>query len=322
MKILVTGGAGYLGTLLVRKLLNTNHEVMVVDIGTYGYGGLEGLPIQLVKRDIRSVNNLENVDAVIHLASIVGDAACDLDMKETINVNLKATDNLAKLCKKFNKKLIYASTCSVYGENPGKMSTENDETVIPISLYGQTKLKSEKLIKDSDCDYIIMRLGTLYGLSHRMRFDLVINLFAAKAVMGERLTVFGGEQWRPFCHVNDASSAFVQALNWKSGSIFNVANGNFKIIDIAKEISGITNCGYEVSKEVEDRRDYNASIKKVMEYGWKPQKTVRDAVVEIQTAYNLGFWKDYKNPIYSNYKLLFQNIEMMKKLYTEGSIVG
>jgi len=322
MKILVTGGAGYLGNVLVRKLLKANHEVMVVDIGTFGYGALEGVPVQIVKGDIRNINNLENVDIVMHLASIVGDAACDLDMNGTIDINLKATGNLAKLCKKFDKKLIYASTCSVYGENPGKMSTENDETVTPISLYGQTKLKSEKLIKDSGCEYIIMRLGTLYGLSHRMRFDLVINLFAAKAIVGEKLTVFGGEQWRPFCHIDDASNAFVQAINWKSGSVFNIANGNFKIIDIAKEISDNTNSGYEVSRDIEDRRDYIVSIKKIMESGWKPRKTIRDAVVEIQTAYNLGFWKDYKNPIYSNYKLHFQNIEMMKKLYTEGSIVG
>ncbi len=320
MKILVTGGAGYLGSMLVRKLLENKHKVIVLDTGIYGFDSLKELPVQIIRKDVREINTLQNIDVVIHLASIVGDSACDLNQNETVEINVEATKNLAELCAKNDVRLLYASTCSVYGKNPKKISSEEDKTIVPISLYGKTKLISEKVIKDSGCDYTILRLGTLFGLSYRMRFDLVVNLFVAKALSGERITVFGGNQWRPFLHVEDAADTFVWALNRNENGIFNVALENYVILGVAKIISNIFDVPIEVSSKIVDERNYRVDTKKITNRGWKAKRTIRDAAIEIQTAYRLGFWKDYKKPIYSNYKSLFDNFELMKNIYTYGPI--
>jgi len=320
MKILITGGAGYLGSELVRRLLKDNHEVTVIDKGLYGFASLENLPVHIIKRDVKDIGALNDIDVVIHLASIVGDAACDLNPNETVEINIEATRNLARLCKKYNVKMLYASTCSVYGENVGRFSFEDDKTVVPISLYGKTKLISEKAIKDSGCNYIILRLGTLFGLSHRMRFDLAINLFIAKALSGEKITIFGGDQWRPFLHVKDAAEAFAQAINWEKNEVYNTALGNYTILEIARKISSILDCSYEISKDIKDKRNYKVNINKILETKWKPRRTIRDAIIEIETAYNFGLWKDYTQSKFSNYKSLFKDKELMEKIYTRGPI--
>jgi len=307
--------------MLVRKLLENKHEVIVLDTGIYGFDSLKELPVQIIRKDVREINTLQNIDVVIHLASIVGDSACDLNPNETVEINVEATNNLARFCAENGIKMLYASTCSVYGKNPKKICNEEDKTIVPISLYGKTKLISEKRIKESGCKYTILRLGTLFGLSYRMRFDLVVNLFAAKAICGERITVFGGTQWRPFLHVEDAAEAFIWALNNNENSVFNVALDNYTILGIAKLVSkALGGISVEVSSDIVDERNYRVDTKKIINRGWRPRKTIRDAVIEIQTAYRFGVWKDYKKPIYSNYKSLFENFKLMKNIYTYGPI--
>jgi len=324
MKVLITGGAGYLGSWLVRDLIQKKHKVTVLDAGFYGFNSLKDIPVKIIHKDIRNITSdqIKNNDVIIHLASIVGDAACNLDPKETIEINFEATKNIANLCSQLGKKLIFSSTCSVYGTSPKKISSEDDKTVNPISLYGRTKLKSEEAIKKSGCDYSIFRLGTLFGLSYRMRFDLAINLFIAKAIIREKITVFGGDQWRPFLHVRDAADVFAKFLNRSGKDVFNVAFDNFKIIDVATKICEIFKVDYTVTKNIVDRRDYHVNCQKLLDSGWKTRRNIKDACVEIETAYNFGFWKNYKDTIYSNHKFLFENKELMKRVYTLGVIPG
>src|SRR3989338_6416000 len=189
MKVLVTGGAGYLGTVLVNKLLRKGYKVTVLDNLLFGNYLGKHKNMKIIDGDIRNlvtvVKALNDADAVIHLASIVGDQAGDLEQRTTIEINYLATKNIAELCQLYGKRFIYPSTCSVYGERSEKVVKENARLIKPISLYGQTKLRSEQGIADSCNDYTILRLGTLFGLSPRMRFDLAINLFAAKAINKE-----------------------------------------------------------------------------------------------------------------------------------------
>jgi len=323
MKILVTGGAGYLGSILVRKLIEEGHEITIFDKLIYGFNSIKNIPVKLQDKDVRNIdfNDIKDQDIIIHLASIVGDAACDLDPKETIEINYEATRNIAEICSKTGKKLFYSSTCSVYGENPGRISKEEDKAIKPISLYGKTKLKSEEAIKKSGCNFVIFRLGTLFGFSFRMRFDLAINLFIAKALKKEPIVVFGGEQIRPFLHVKDAADAFIFAIKNDLNGIFNVAWKNMKILDVAEKICIETNARYKVSEEIVDRRNYRVDCEKIRKLGFIPRKCLKYAIGEIETAYNLGFWKNYKEPIYSNHKYLFENMELMKKVYTFGPLV-
>jgi len=315
MNILCIGGAGYLGSMLIRKLLDSKYDITVLDNFLYGYNSLAGLRININNKDIRKIQeeDMEGFDVVVHLASIVGDAACDLAPSETIKINYKSTKEIAKLCFKTNQFLIYSSTCSVYGENRG-ICKERDSPTRPLSLYGETKLKSERAIIKSGCPYSILRLGTLFGMSYRMRFDLAINLFIAQAICREPITVFGGEQIRPFLHVQDAANVISEVIKNKWEGTFNVLWKNIKLLDIAKQICSFYNIDYSVSSDIMDKRSYIADNGKISRFGFIPKKTIKYACGEIEEAHTLGNWSNYREPIYSNHKFLFQNKELMKKV--------
>ena len=317
MRILVTGGAGYLGSVLVRRLLQEGHEITVVDKGYYGLKSLKKLPILLIKKDVQSIRSLKNIDVLIHLASIVGDAACRLSPGQTVRTNVYMTEHLAKLCKKHNVKMVYASTCSVYGKTDRIVSERVKPR--PASLYGWSKLFSENIIRNGGCDYVILRLGTLFGMSHRMRFDLAVNLFIAKALSGEMITVYGGQQYRPFLHVKDAAEAFSRAIDWRRG-IYNVALTNFQIIDVAKAVAEYFGVAYGVIEGIKDERDYIVSLKK-SKRRFMPRRGLDAACAEIENAYDFGIWKNYKKSEYSNHKALFKDTEFMKRVYTLGPIL-
>lgn len=328
MKVLITGGAGFLGSVLVRGLVNRGHKVRVLDRFLYGKKPLEGLVgIEIVEGDIRDITALvramRGIDAVIHLACIVGDAAADLDLETTMEVNYLATKNIAELCKLYKKKLLFASTCSVYGKLLDRDVSERYRGLPrqPVSLYGRSKVMAEKAIYDLRIPYTILRLGTLFGYSPRMRFDLAINLFIAKAIKGETITLYGGDQWRPWLHVQDAANAFTMALeeNWKG--VFNVAWKNIQLKEVVSELrkyfSGLR---VEVSKNIVDKRNYRVNFSKSLRAGFRPQRTIKEAVSEIRHAFDVGLIDDYMLPQYSNYKHLFTDVETQKKVYIKGPL--
>lgn len=324
-KVLVMGCAGYLGSLLTRKLLFKGYVVNGLDNLTYGDYGIRELygkkNFNFVEGDIRDVNvlmqSIKGCDAVIHLAAIVGDPACKLDAEETISINYLATKMITDVCK-YNQinRLLFASTCGVYGASgtPDARLTE-DSSLNPVSLYAEMKLKSELAIMEAIDDNFsptIFRMATLYGYSPRMRFDLVVNILTAKAVTEGKITIFGGNQWRPLLHVADAGEAYIRCLEAPleevRGQILNVGSNeqNFKISELGTLLqSVIPSAQIESSGDIADERNYNVAFDKASEVlGYRTEKTIQDGVLEIKHAFDDGTIGDYRDKRYSNYESL------------------
>jgi nucleoside-diphosphate-sugar epimerase len=316
-KVLVIGGAGYLGSVLCRRLLSKGYRVKVLDNLSYSENGIKELysnpNFEFLEGDIRNISNIiegiRDVNAVIHLAAIVGDPACQVNPEKTLETNYLATKNVIETCRYFQiNRFIFASTCSVYGKSsfPDEKLEENS-FLNPISLYAETKIKCEKAIleaMDENFSPTILRMATLYGYSPNMRFDLALNLMTAKALFDKEITVFGGEQWRPWLHLEDASLAYISCLEKPletvRGQIFNVLSENYKITDIGKLINLVLpQAKLEISPQVVDLRNYNVSFNKICEtLGFTPQKKIMDGVVEIKTAIDSGIIKTYKDSEY------------------------
>ena len=327
MRILLTGGSGYLGSVLTRKLLTNGHHVRILDNFLFGKGSLKDIQdnkkLELVAGDIRDLSivgkSLKNIDAVIHLASIVGTQSAELDSKVSTEINFMATRNIAELCKIYKiKQFIFASTCSVYGAQPDRLIAENSE-VDPMDSYGLSKFQSERAILQTYDYPTILRLGTLFGASHRMRFDLAINLFIAQAMNKEKLTVFGGEQWRPFLHVDDAAEAFSFAVEDKMEGTYNVVWKNLTINQMAKDVKKLIPSQVKLSKDIVDKRDYRVSGKKLERFGFKAKKDIAYAAKEFKSKI-LEDVENYKQDKYSNYKSFFNSKSIQRKVYTQGPI--
>src|SRR5437016_4228431 len=221
-RVLVLGGAGYLGSVLTPRLLARGYKVRVLDSFLYGESSIEGVKrhpnFEAVKGDIREiqpvVDAMKDCDAVIDLAAIVGDPACEENRQLAVEVNRAATRMLIDIASGYGiRRFLFASSCSVYGASDFLMDEHSQ--VAPISTYAQTKVDSENLLikaRGPNFHPTVLRLGTLFGLSHRPRLDLVINLLAAGATITGKVTVFNGTQWRPFLHVSDAARAFIVCL--------------------------------------------------------------------------------------------------------------
>lgn len=313
MNVLVTGGLGYLGSIMVPKLIEKGFKVKVLDSLIYGnFLNYTEKDFELITGDVRNLDLLlkatEDVDVVIHLAGIIGDSAANLDKELTIDVNYLATRQLASLCSKRRLKLVFSSTCSVYGARPNEIITEKSE-IAPLSLYAMSKLIAEESIKKNCSDYVIFRLGTLFGLSSRMRFDLVINKFITQAIQDKKITVYGGQQRRPFVHVQDIATIFIQALDNDVNGIYNVGGTNYKILDSAEIIKKNVGCNIIIRNDMNDQRDYAVdSTLAERTFGFKNGKNIEFAVEEIEDAYANGMIKDYREPI-------FHNEEWLKRLW-------
>ena len=212
-KVLIIGGLGYIGSVLYDIIQEEEWEVEILDSHLYK----ELSPVNTyIEADVRNKDEIKKIihkfDVIVNLAAIVGDPACLIDTNQAIQINCIGTRNVAELCSTSNKRIIHISTCSIYGSEPNKLVKETDEG-FPIDFYGQTKYTQERIVrelcKDQCC---ILRLGTAYGLSPRMRYDLVVNSFAARAIKFNKITVFGGEQERPFVSIKDISRAIVHAI--------------------------------------------------------------------------------------------------------------
>ena len=326
MRILVTGGAGYVGSLLSRKLLAKGYQVRVMDALWYGKQSISDCltheNFELVEDDIRNLTStvraMKDVDAVVHLASIVGMPASSIEPRTSEEINYLATKNIAELCQLHGiGTYIFASTCSVYGSQPEKIITEKSKTS-PLDYYAKQKFLSERAIGWLNTAPTILRFGTLFGLSPRMRFDLVINLFIAKALKEKEITVFGGNQYRPFLHVEDAADSIIFALEKDLTGTYNIMSENFTILNAAKKIKELTNCEIQISNENEDKRNYNVSAQKIKDIGFKPEKNVEFAFNQIKKALEDDLITDYTEKIYNNYELLFSSKEMQEKVFIQG----
>lgn len=334
--VLVIGGAGYIGSALLPRLLDAGYHVRVMDLLLYGLEPIEKYAshpnLDLVQADFRLIDKvvsaMQGMDAVIHLGGIVGDPACDLDGDLTLEINLTATRLIAEVAKGVGvKRFIFASTSSVYGSST-EMIDERSE-LRPVSLYARSKLASEKiLLKMADDTFhpVILRFGTVYGLSGRYRFDLVVNLLTAKAVVDKEITVFGGEQWRPFLHVDDAAQAIFLALkaplNQVRNQVFNVGSNeqNFTVLKVGQLINErLPDARLVIKKENIDPNNYQVSsskISKVLEFA--PRWTVQQGIDQVIDAIREGKIADYRDARYSNVKFLRGEAILRLNRHEEG----
>jgi nucleoside-diphosphate-sugar epimerase len=316
--VLVIGGAGYIGSILVRQLLERRYRVVVLDALLYGDEAIRSLGadprLRLIRGDCRDiamvVDAVQGVDAIVHLAALVGDPACALNEKLTISINVAATRMVAEVAKGAGvRRLVFASTCSVYGVSEKVLDEKS--RLAPVSLYARSKIASESGVlelNDHDFRVTVLRFATIFGLSPRPRFDLVVNVLTAMAVRERRMTIIGGEQWRPFVHVADAAEAIVKVLesgDRVSGQVLNVGSDaeNYRIADIGRLVGEIVaDVTVDARPDVPDPRNYRVSFAKLGQcVGYVPRRTVRSGIVELKRALEDGTIGDFRDRRYSNY---------------------
>lgn len=321
--ILVVGGAGYIGSVLVERLLRMGYRVRVLDLLLYGKDPLHKLEaragLEFVRGDCRSENTikhvLENVDAVVHLGEIVGDPACQINEAFTIETNYSATHMLVDQCLKNGiKRFIFSSSCSVYGKNDEEINEKSE--LNPVSLYARCKIESERAILSCGHNHMsstILRLATVHGRSYRQRFDLVVNALTIKALTEKKIQIFGGKQWRPFISVQDVGNCIIRVLQADrdkvANQVFNVGDyrENYQLSKIGSIIEEIVP---EVTKETlstqTDARNYKVNFDKIRQkLGFAAELTVVDTVKELVSAYrDEKIFHDYKENKYYNYQSL------------------
>ena len=320
-KILVTGGAGYIGSILVKQLLEKNYKVRVLDILNFGGDSLVELfnnpDFEFQKGDVRKDEDiakaLEGVDAVVNLAAIVGDPACAKEPEIAKETNLEGTKKLyQKANEKEVKRFVFASTCSNYGKMEDSDSYVTEESKLaPVSLYAETKVAAEKYLlgqdKSNTCKPTCLRFSTVYGLSPRMRFDLTVNEFTKELALGRELVVFGEQFWRPYCHVVDLARSVITVLEAEEDKVafdvFNVGdtNENYQKQMIVEEIrKQLPDANIKYVKKDEDPRDYRVSFKKIKsKLGYEITKTVPDGIAQVIQIVKDGI---LLNPDDSKYK--------------------
>jgi nucleoside-diphosphate-sugar epimerase len=308
MKILITGACGYKGHVLVPKLLARGYQVVAFDIQWFGNFLTPHSNLTLVKGDIRDIDSvpLNNVDCIIHLSSIANDPCGDLNPKLTWEISALATMQLAdKAKRKGIKRFIYASSGSVYGLKEESEVTEDLE-LKPISEYNKTKMVSERVLLSFHDDMVvqIVRPATVCGYSHRMRLDLSVNLLTMQALSKGKITVFGGNQVRPNIHIEDITDVYLHLIDHPEFvGIYNAGFENISIIDIAKLVTKYLPVEI-VFTESNDPRSYRINSDKLLSTGFRPKKTVDDAIREIIELSKTGILKDEDH---------FYNLRWMEK---------
>jgi nucleoside-diphosphate-sugar epimerase len=325
-RVLVIGGAGYVGSALVPKLLAKGHHVRVLDLLLFGdepLAAVLGHPrLEIIRADFRQVDQvvkaMHGVDAVIHLGAIVGDPACALDEELTVEVNLMATRMIAEVAKGQGNvnRFIFASTCSVYGASDEILDERS--ALAPVSLYARSKIASERVLlsmADEAFAPVILRFGTIYGLSGRTRFDLVVNLLTAKAVVDGEITVQGSDQWRPFLHVDDAALAVSLALSAPQAvvaqAVLNVGSDeqNYTIGEAGALISRLVPTAELKDLGPDgDRRNYRVDFTEIRRrLDFTPRWSLEAGIRQVLEAFENRTVTDYRHPMYSNVKFLAED---------------
>jgi nucleoside-diphosphate-sugar epimerase len=304
-KVLVTGAGGYIGTQLVRDLVAKNHQVVALDRYFFGMEPmnefLDNNKVEIVKQDIRDVTEKDfaGIDAVCDLACLSNDPAGEMDPVLTFQINRDGRIHVAKTAKKAGvAKYIISSSCSVYGQGETPKLTEESSTK-PISVYAKSTLEAEQenlSLSDNNFSVTSLRNATVFGLSKRMRFDLVVNLMTLSAFQKKRIIVMGGgSQWRPLIHVSDVSKAFVNVIESKdlklSQEVFNIGLDNFQIKDLAFLVREQLPfpIDIDVAPDDADKRNYNVIFDKATQkLNFKAENTVISGILEIYNALKQG----------------------------------
>ena len=309
MKVLVTGGAGYVGCVVSAHLLAAGWEVTVLDKLVYGGDALLGLfgnpCFRLIAGDVRDPDTmrsaLEGVTSVVHLAAVVGEAACAVDPETAWSINFEGTRQALGAARKSSlDRFLFVSTCSNYGISARDLLADETFPLKPLSRYAESKVDAEKLVlenSDFTCG-CVLRFATICGLSPRMRFDLLISDMARASALGAPLRIFAPCAWRPFLHVQDAARAIVHCLSapYESlrANVFNVVGENYQkrgLIQLVRQHYPAT--PVEVADAAPDLRDYRVSAERIQrQLGFTPRHTVEGAFLETAAAVAAGVFRD------------------------------
>jgi nucleoside-diphosphate-sugar epimerase len=325
--ILVTGGAGYVGSVLIPLLVSVGYKVRVFDDFLFGSTSLNKLKgkIETEKGDIRKITpkSLKNVDSVIHLAALSNDPMADFAPKQNFSINREATKRLVNLSKKAGvKRFIFASSCSIYDTGNPKIREATEETAVnPLAYYSLSKFEAEKYVlgvNDVNFCAVVLRKGTIYGYSPRMRFDLVVNTMVKDCLLNKTINVYSnGEEWRPLIDVNDVAKAYLAVVEAPKerirNNIFNISFHNFKVKDIALEVkkafNDLNRINIIIHKKPGKVRSYKVSTKKTQSLlKFSAKVTIRKSVENIISQIK-------KNNLQSLSDTVFYNIDWMKKTW-------
>lgn len=331
--VLVIGGAGYIGSVLCGRLLDGGYTVRVLDKLLFGTQGIdqhrENDRFTLIEGDMRSIGDvmdaIAGVDAVIHLGALVGDPASSIRARKTLEMNYHSVRLVAEVCKYHQiNRFVFASTCSVYGKGEeGELLTEHSE-LNPVSLYAQTKRESEHAIlslADQNFSPTVLRMATIYGLSPRMRFDLVVNILTAKAVSEGVIPIYGGKQYRPNVHVADAARAFISCLEAPIGvvgeEVFNVGSNeqNYRVEEIGRIVNEcVPDATIDFQRDKEDERSYQVDFTKIHDLlDYEVEYTIADGCREIKEALQNDEIGDYSHDQFNNYRTLVKNMDALEE---------
>lgn len=316
MKILVTGGQGYKGSVLVPLLLNHNWHVTTLDIGWFGDYLPDHEHLIKIKGDIRHLDtiNLNDFSHIIHLANIANDPSVELAPSLSWDINVIATQQLIERAIHCGvKNFIYASSGSVYGISKHLSVTEETE-LLPLSVYNKTKMIAERVLLsyNDQINIYIVRPATVCGVSPRMRLDVAVNILTYQALCNGEIKLHGGEQIRPNIHIKDMASVYLHILDNKNmpSGIYNAGFQNLSLKEIAQTIQEKINCTIKIEQLI-DPRSYRLCSDKIIDSGFSPLFSVNDAIDEIILAYNQKTLQIGPNT---------STIHWMKKLITDGLI--
>ena len=310
MRLFVTGACGYKGTVLVPKLIEKGHEVVAFDTQWFGNNLRPHPKLTVIKGDVRNPDeyDLTGIDGVIHLSSIANDPAGDLDPKLTWEVSCLATMRLAdKAVRQGVKRFIFASSGSVYGVKTEEQVTE-DLDLLPVSEYNKTKMCAERILLSYKDDMVvqIVRPATVCGFSPTMRNDVSVNMLTMLALKNGKITVFGGDQTRPNIHMDDITDLYIFLLDHPDhAGIYNAGFENITILQIAEMVARHVDAEIIVTPS-NDPRSYRVNSDRLLATGFRPKKSVEDAIKELVGLYRQGVWKD--EPSFHRMKWMQQEV--------------
>lgn len=312
MKVLVIGGAGYIGSTLTQRLLDEGNQVTVLDLLLFGAESLESVKheprFKLIEGDLRDESLLAQVvpshDAVVLLAAIVGEPACNRDPENAVDTNLGGARKVLAACQAAGvPRLVFASTCSNYGVSDGDECVDESAALKPLSTYAETKVQAEQEILAAASETFcptVLRFSTAFGVSDRMRFDLLVSDFTLAAVREKKVVVYGEQFWRPFVHIQDISESIIQVLHADAeivrGEVYNVGSNaaNVQKQQLAEMVRRrVEGTELEYVQLNNDPRSYRVDFSKIeRKLGFRARWSVDDGIAEVHEQLLAGAWPD------------------------------